>query len=99
LEVLYSARSPSDYATILKRQRTSFVNLPMTQQICARAIEVQSLMAKRSQHRGLSTADLLIVACGELYRVPILHYDRDFDRIAAITGQVVRWVVPQGTVR
>jgi hypothetical protein len=28
--------------------------------------------------------------------LPIVHYDADYDRIAAITGQATRWVVPRG---
>jgi hypothetical protein len=34
----------------------------------------------------------------ERHGVSVLHYDRDFDRIAAITGQPVEWVVPAGSV-
>lgn len=26
-----------------------------------------------------------------------LHYDGDYDMIAAVTGQPTRWVVPSGT--
>jgi hypothetical protein len=28
----------------------------------------------------------------------VLHYDSDFDRIASITNQPTRWIVPRGTV-
>jgi hypothetical protein len=28
----------------------------------------------------------------------VLHYDSDFDLIAAATGQVCEWVVPAGSV-
>jgi hypothetical protein len=28
----------------------------------------------------------------------VLHYDADFDRIAAVTGQYCKWVVPAGSV-
>jgi hypothetical protein len=27
----------------------------------------------------------------------VAHYDEDYDRIAAITGQPTRWVLPRGT--
>jgi len=30
--------------------------------------------------------------------VGVLHYDSDFDLIAAVTGQRFLWVVPAGTV-
>jgi len=28
----------------------------------------------------------------------VLHYDSDYEAIAAITGQPARWLVPQGTL-
>jgi hypothetical protein len=28
----------------------------------------------------------------------VLHYDHDFDLIAAVTGQPTEWVVPAGSI-
>ena len=42
-------------------------------------------------------ADALIAAVAERHRVGVVHYDEDYDRIAAITGQPVRWVMPRGS--
>lgn len=28
----------------------------------------------------------------------VLHYDADYDLIAAVTGQTAEWVVPRGSV-
>jgi predicted nucleic acid-binding protein len=98
LEMLYSARSPADYRTVRDHRRANYIDLPITPEICARAVDVQSRLAVRGQHRGAGVPDLLIAACAELHRVPVLHYDRDFDLIAEITGQPVCWVVPQGSV-
>jgi hypothetical protein len=28
----------------------------------------------------------------------VLHYDADFDRIAAVTGQPHEWIVPKGSL-
>ena len=64
----------------------------------ARALEVQALLAERSQHRGVSVPDLLVAACAERAGLIVLHYDSDFDRIAEFTGQGTRWVVPRGSV-
>ncbi len=98
LEVLYSARTSADYETTWDHRRANYVDLPITPEICARAVEVQSRLAVRGQHRGCGVPDLLIAACAELHGVPVLHYDREFDLIAEITGQPVCWVVPQGSV-
>ncbi len=43
-------------------------------------------------------ADLVISAVAERCRVTVLHYDGDFDRVAAVTGQSTEWVVQAGSV-
>lgn len=48
--------------------------------------------------RGSSHSDLLIAATAERHGLAVLHYDADYDRIAAIIGQVVDWIVPAGSV-
>jgi predicted nucleic acid-binding protein len=42
--------------------------------------------------------DLLIAAVAERASRTVLHYDADYDIVAAITGQPAQWVVPRGTV-
>ena len=43
-------------------------------------------------------ADLVVAAAAERAGLVLLHYDHDFDLIAAVTGQPTEWVVPRGTV-
>jgi hypothetical protein len=62
-----------------------------------RALQVQRLLAQRSQ-RGRKIPDLLIAAAAEQLDLTVLHYDADFDAIAAVTGQRCEWVVPAGSV-
>ena len=62
-----------------------------------RARQVQRLLAAKHQ-RGRKVPDLLIAAAAEASGLAVLHYDADFDRIAAVTGQRVEWVVPAGSV-
>ena len=52
-----------------------------------RAVEVRTLLADRGQHRTPSIPDLIIAATAELAGLTILHLDKDFEVIAAITGQ------------
>ncbi len=59
----------------------------LTSKIEDRALEVQMLLADRCQHRGPSIPDLIIAAAAELSGLTILHVDKDFDTITAITGQ------------
>lgn len=98
LEVLYSARTPTEYATTAARRVAGFVDLPLHPDVGARAMAVQAMLAKRSQHRAAGIIDLLTAAVAEHYRAIVLHYDSDFDHIAAVTGQDTRWVVPRGSV-
>ncbi|MFY1621463.1 hypothetical protein [Micromonospora sp. WMMD736] len=35
---------------------------------------------------------MVIAAIAEHYGVAVLHYDHDFDRISAVTDQIVDWV-------
>jgi predicted nucleic acid-binding protein len=42
--------------------------------------------------------DLLVAASAEDAELTVLHYDSDFDRIAAVTGQWCDWVVPPGSI-
>ncbi len=37
-------------------------------------------------------------ASAELAGATVLHYDADYDRIAAITGQPTEWVAPRGSL-
>ena len=49
-------------------------------------------------HRRVKRPDLLIAAAAESARMTLLHYDADYDVIAALTGQPTRWIAPRGTV-
>lgn len=96
LEILYSARTGSEHQRF-RAQRDAFEYFPITDEITQRAIEVQGLLAQRSQHRSVSIPDLLIAATAERHALSVLHYDGDYERVAEITGQETQWVVPRGT--
>jgi predicted nucleic acid-binding protein len=96
LEILYSARSGPEHDHF-RSQRAAFEYLPMTDEIAQRALDVQGLLAQKSQHRSVSIPDLLIAATAERFSLTVLHYDADYDRIAAITRQPVEWIVQRGT--
>jgi hypothetical protein len=97
LELGYSARDPAEHRGIL-RTRSQLVQLASIDEIAIRAREVQALMATQSQHRAAGVMDLLTAAAAEHYGASVLHYDADFDHIAAVTGQSVDWVAPRGSV-
>jgi predicted nucleic acid-binding protein len=63
-----------------------------------RALEVQATLWRSGRMRAVSLPDLLVAAVAERERVTVLHYDSDYDLIAQVTGQPMRWVVPRGSV-
>lgn len=97
LEFLYSSTSPRIYSATAATLR-NMPRAPLDEECVNRALEVQGMFAERSQHRGVSLPDLLVAACAERAGLTVLHYDKDFERIAKLTGQTVQWVVPRGTV-
>jgi hypothetical protein len=97
LELLYSAPSPATYHELAEVLR-AMPRLPVTDATVDRALEVQSLLADKAQHRSVPLPDLLIAACAEAAGLTVLHYDADYERIAKLTGQPVQWVVPRGSV-
>jgi predicted nucleic acid-binding protein len=97
-EMLYSARGARDLAALRSEMALALDSVPMMQADFDRAIEVMESLAERSQHRSAKLPDLLIAAAAEREGLIVLHYDEDFDRIAAVTGQVMQWVAPRGSV-
>lgn len=96
LEVLYSARNRSDYEAV-RVERRSLDDVPITPAILARSLEIQHELARHGQHR-IPIPDLVIAATAESADLTLLHYDGDYDLIAAVTGQAHEWVVPRGSL-
>jgi predicted nucleic acid-binding protein len=97
LEVLYSARTHRDLVATRAELR-AYPRLPVGEDEFERAVAVMELLAQRGQHRSAGLPDLLQAAIAERHGVTLLHYDADFDLIAAVTKQPVEWVVPRGSV-
>lgn len=90
LEVGFSARSGADLREGARRRPLSALPLEyLTPAMEDRAIEVQALLADRGMHRAPAVPDLLVAAVAELAGLTVLHLDKDFELIAAMTGQPV----------
>jgi predicted nucleic acid-binding protein len=96
LEIGYSARSAAEWDRLMDALEV-FEPLETTADHVRRARQVQRLLAARHQ-RGRKIPYLLVAAAAEARNLKILHYDADFDRIAAVTGQLCEWVVAAGSV-
>ncbi|MGH9023715.1 MAG: PIN domain nuclease [Acidimicrobiia bacterium] len=94
LEMGFSARSGKELRTA--RRRPPLISMPveyLTPTIEDRAVEVQAVLADQGHHRGPSIPDLIIAATAELADLIVLHVDKDFDLIAAVTGQPLERLV------
>ena len=90
LEVGYSARTAADHRTLLNGAPLSSMPVEyLTPRIEERALELQFALAEQGHHRAPSIPDLLIAATAELADLTVLHLDKDFELIAAITGQPI----------
>lgn len=97
LELLFSARSPADYLAFAD-DLDVLPSFPLTSLAIQRAADVQATLATQSQHRGPSPIDLYVAAIAEVHGLSVMHYDRDFDAIASVTGQPTEWVAPRGSL-
>jgi len=96
LELLWTARDQEAFIA-LRDELDGLEEVPIDAAVWDRAIDVQVQALHKGNHRAQSMADLLIAATAERHGATVLHYDGDFDMIAAITGQAVAWVVPAGS--
>ncbi len=99
LEVLYSALNAPGYDRI-SEALDGVRNIPTGDAAFQRALDVQRTLAHLAglHHRSVKIADLLIAASAELAGAVVWHYDEDFDRVAAVTGQRTQWIAPRGSL-
>ena len=96
-ELGFSARTAADHMALIDRV-DAFERAPTNEGDFVRAIELQSALADRGQHRAISLVHALVAAVAEARGLTLLHYDKDFDLIADLTDQPTEWIVPPGSV-
>ena len=97
-EILWSTRSPAEFDAVREDRALGYEWLPIDHMDWSRVLDVQQELWARGSMRSVPLPDLLIAAVAERHRVTVLHYDSDYDAIAAITGQPTQWIVPRGSV-
>ena len=99
LELLYSARTPAEF-TALRTDLDALPDCPIGVQQMHRALDIYGHLANQGglHQRSVRHPDLLIATAAEAAGVPVLHYDEDYDRITAITGQPTEWIAPRGSL-
>src|SRR5215468_9279470 len=96
-ELLFGARTPAQF-DVMRVQFAGFPRARCTPDDWARAADVWSEFVRRGRHRQIPHFDLLVAAVAERAGLPVLHYDRHFELIAAVTGQPVRALAPLGSL-
>jgi predicted nucleic acid-binding protein len=97
-ELGWAARTAAEFDQLRADRDAGYEWLAIHDEDWRRALDVQAALWRGGQIRAVGFPDLLVSAVAERERVTLLHYDRDFDLIAGITGQAMQWVVPRGTV-
>ncbi|WP_327148674.1 PIN domain nuclease [Nocardia sp. NBC_01329] len=98
LELLFAARSLADRLRKKELLTELFGWVVTPDNVWTRAHRVQQLLTEQGSHRSAGVADLAIAATAEAHRLTMLHYDRDFETVAAATGQPTQWIAPPGTI-
>lgn len=93
LEFLNSARSLAVRQEHVEAFRDLFCWVPIIDQVYERAAQTQEQLTRRGEHRSAGAVDLVLAATAELHDLALLHQDRDFDCIAAVTGQPMQWLI------
>ena len=98
-ELLFTARN-GDELTERRADLDRLPQCPIGPAEFRRALDVYERFAHQGglHHRRVKHPDLLIAAAAGAAGVTVLHYDQDFDAIAEITGQPVRWIAPRGSI-
>lgn len=97
-EMLYSARNLTDRHRVSAQLDHALCWARTPDDLWERLDEIQVILTEKGQHRAASIPDLIVAATADALGLSVLHYDSDFDTIAAHTGQSTEWVVPAGAV-
>ena len=100
MELLYSARDAADYAQIEEDlggcdlYRVEPQDWDEGRRVCRELLRGGG----GPRHRQVGHQDLLTAAVAARHGLTVVHCDGDFDIIASVTKQPVRWAAPQGSL-
>lgn len=98
MEVLTTARNHAEFVQL----EDALAHCPWLRVEVAdwdRARVVYRVLAQKAlHHRSVKIPDLLIAAVAERNGITVVHYDDDYERIAKVTKQPVRWAAPKGSL-
>ena len=78
--------------------RAGLRRLSMQDEVWDQVLGTQARLSHAGRRHAVDVVDLVVAAVASHHGATLLHYDRDFDAIAEITGQPTEWVVPSGSI-
>lgn len=97
IELVRGAPSPRAAGAVADRM-DHLRSLPISEAAEAHARAAQLALAQDGRHRRVPAADLLIAGCAIVAGVPVLHYDADYPRIAAVSDLRETWMAEPGAL-
>ncbi len=98
-ELLHSTNNAGEYE-VRRQDLDALEQVAFNDDDWQRVFDVSLLLAKKggSLHRAPKLPDAIVAAAAERRGLIVLHYDKDFDLIADVTGQPCEWIAPKGTL-
>ncbi len=98
-ELLHSTNNAAEY-TALRLSLRALERAPFGDAEWAGALDIGQALAEKggSLHRPPSMPDAIVAVAAERAGLTVLHYDKDFDLIAGVTGQPCEWIAPKGSL-
>lgn len=98
LETIYACRGAEEIAQA-EAGFSPLAEAPVDRSVMEAARRAMADLAERSHgYHRVSVPDAITAAAASARGFAVLHYDRDFDRLAEVLGFESRWVVPPGSV-
>jgi len=92
-------RSSAEHIEASRRLRTSFLYLPLSPDIDQLILDIRAALWNAATGRAAGVIDVALAATAVHSAARVLHYDSDFDHIAAAYPQLdAAWVVPRGSI-
>lgn len=98
-ELLHSTNNAEEY-TARRRDLDALDQVSFTDADWQRVFDVSFSLAQRGGglHRAPKLPDAIVAIAAERAGLTVLHYDKDFDLIAGVTGQPCEWIAPKGSL-
>lgn len=99
LEAGFSAVRVEEHQRVVSLLTEVFIRLPLSPDVGAVAVELQSGLFAAGQGRAAGVVDLLRAATAIVHDAVLVHYDSDFEVLAEVDSRLRQeWIVPAGTV-